>query len=73
MKKLVFLTLLFFVFSCGNSSNNTLDFTTQFEKSGGTKTPTYQDLISYYEKLAAAYSQISLFSFGQTDQEHRYT
>tara|TARA_B110001469_G_scaffold17064_1_gene17253 strand:- start:14554 stop:16299 length:1746 start_codon:yes stop_codon:yes gene_type:complete len=67
MKKLVFLTLLFFVFSCSNSSNNTLDFTTQFEKSGGTKTPTYQDLISYYEKLAAAYSQISLFSFGQTD------
>ena len=67
MKNLAFLTLLLFAFSCDNSSNNTLDFTTQFEQSGGTETPTYQDIISYYEKLAEAYPQISLFSFGQTD------
>tara|TARA_B110000046_G_C13024309_1_gene412991 strand:- start:3902 stop:5554 length:1653 start_codon:yes stop_codon:yes gene_type:complete len=35
--------------------------------SKGTETPTYKEVISYYTKLSDAYSQISLFSFGQTD------
>jgi hypothetical protein len=54
-------------FSCNNSSKSELDFTTQFEKTEGKETPEYKDIISYYEQLAEAYSQISLFSFGQTD------
>ena len=35
--------------------------------SKGTETPAYKEVISYYTKLSDAYSQISLFSFGQTD------
>ncbi|TXD48779.1 M14 family metallopeptidase [Polaribacter sp. IC073] len=67
MKKLLLLPLLLMVFSCDKSSKNTIDFTTQFEKSKGKETPEYKDIISYYQQLAEAYSQISLFSFGQTD------
>lgn len=67
MKNYILLGLLFFAFSCGNPSNNSADFTTKFEKSAGTETPTYPEIIAYYEKLAEAYTQISLFSFGQTD------
>jgi hypothetical protein len=54
-------------FSCNNLSKSELDFTTQFEKTEGNETPEYKDIISYYEQLAEAHSQISLFSFGQTD------
>ena len=37
------------------------------EKSGGTETPEYKDLIAYYQKLADAYSEISIFEMGETD------
>ena len=67
MKKLVLLSLLILSISCGESAKSTVNFTTQFEKTAGTETPEYKDIISYYEKLAEEYSQISLFSFGQTD------
>jgi len=70
--KYFFKTIYFFSFfllmvSCDNSSKEDHDFTTLFEKSKGTETPTYKEVISYYTELAEAYSQISLFSFGQTD------
>lgn len=67
MKNFLYITLLIFVFACNNSSKSNVDFTTKFEKSKGTETPEYKDVISYYEELAEEYSQISLFSFGQTD------
>ena len=67
MKKCFLLCLLMLSFSCNNSSKSALDFTTLFEKTEGKETPEYKDIISYYEQLAEAYSQISLFSFGQTD------
>lgn len=67
MKNIVLIVFLAFIISCNDSTNNKVDFTTTFEKSVGTKTPEYKDVISYYEQLAEAYSQISLFSFGQTD------
>jgi hypothetical protein len=67
MKKNLFLSILIFIFSCDNSSKNKVDFTTKFEITEGKETPEYKDLIEYYEKLAEEYSQISLFSFGQTD------
>ena len=67
MKNIVLIVFLAFIISCNDSTNNKVDFTTTFEKSAGTKTPEYKDVISYYEQLAEAYSQISLFSFGQTD------
>jgi hypothetical protein len=67
MKKNLFLSIIIFIFSCDNSSKNKVDFTTKFEITEGKETPEYKDLIEYYEKLAEEYSQISLFSFGQTD------
>ena len=70
--KYFFKTIFFFSFflltgSCDNSSKENLDFTTLFEKSKGTETPAYKEVISYYTELSEAYPQISLFSFGQTD------
>jgi len=67
MKKYFLLSILILSFSCNNSSKSEFDFTTQFEKTEGKETPEYKDIISYYKQLAEAYSQISLFSFGQTD------
>ncbi|WP_435415775.1 M14 family metallopeptidase [Polaribacter aestuariivivens] len=67
MKKLLLLSILTLAFSCNNSSKSKIDFTTQFEKSAGKETPEYKDVISYYEDLANEYSEISMFSFGQTD------
>ena len=69
MKKrlLLLLSSIFLIFSCNNSSKEKIDFTTLFEKSKGTETPEYKDVISFYTNLAEEYSQVSLFSFGQTD------
>ena len=65
------LTLLFYflllLISCEEASKEKKDFITLFETSKGTETPEYEDIISYYTKLSEEYSQISLFSFGQTD------
>ena len=66
MKKLIFLFLILFI-SCKKSTQKEADFTTLFEKSNGTETPTYNEVISYYKNLSETYDEISLFSFGQTD------
>ncbi|TXD62764.1 hypothetical protein ES044_00035 [Polaribacter sp. IC066] len=69
--QLLKITFLFFLFlgiiSCDELAEEKKDFTTLFETSKGTETPEYKDVISFYTKLAEEYSQISLFSFGQTD------
>ena len=67
MKKIILLSLFILSFSCKKTTESTINFTTQFEKTEGKETPEYKDIISYYEQLAEAYPQISLFSFGQTD------
>jgi hypothetical protein len=67
MKKLLVISLVIFIFSCSDVSKTKVDFTTQFEKTAGKETPEYTGIIDYYKKLAEEYSQISLFSFGQTD------
>lgn len=43
------------------------DFETRFEKSGGTETATYSEVIAYYKQLDDAYESISLQEFGMTD------
>lgn len=45
----------------------TYDFETVFEKSGGTQTQTYPEIIKYYEELADAFPSINLQEFGETD------
>ncbi len=43
------------------------DFETAFEKSGGTETATYEEIINFYAKLAEAYPTIKLYEYGETD------
>ncbi|MEQ6124686.1 M14 family metallopeptidase [Pseudotenacibaculum sp. MALMAid0570] len=66
-KNLLFVLVLFAILGCQNDRNKNKDFTTLFEKSNGTETPEYHDVISYYKDLANTYSEISLFEVGETD------
>jgi hypothetical protein len=67
MKSIQVFFLFLVFFSCDKSSETTQDFTTIFEKSNGTETPVYKDVISYYKNLSEEYASISFFAFGQTD------
>ena len=67
MRKIVVLSFFIIVASCNTRSNKEKDFTTLFEKTKGTETPEYKNVISFYKDLADEYSGVSLFSFGQTD------
>ncbi|MEN8836216.1 MAG: hypothetical protein ABF265_09315, partial [Polaribacter sp.] len=65
--KTLLVSVLIFVVSCNKSSKESADFTTIFEKSKGTETPEYNEVIKYYSALSEYYNEISLFTFGQTD------
>jgi len=69
MKKILSISfVLFFLFSCNKTEKKaTIDFTTQFETSKGTETPTYDEVISYYKKLAETYPTIVMYKMGMTD------
>jgi len=71
MKKLwLVLGILISLSSCDLSKYKLIkdyDFETQFEKSGGTETGTYAEVIDYYQELADAYSSITIQEFGETD------
>lgn len=43
------------------------DWTTPYERYGGTQTATYQEAISYYQRLAAQYNEIKVLEYGSTD------
>jgi hypothetical protein len=66
MKKLGILLLALTCLTCQQKNNNNT-FITQFEKSGGTETPEYIDVISYYKELSNSYPEISFFEMGETD------
>ena len=59
-----FLTAIFICFSLINNAQN---FVTEFEKSNGTKTATYQQTIKFYVDLANNYPEISIQEIGMTD------
>ena len=67
MKKTIIFFILIITFSCTQEKKEKIDFTTLFEKSNGTETPEYKDVISFYQKLATTYNEISLFEIGETD------
>ncbi|MGH1386241.1 M14 family metallopeptidase [Kordia sp.] len=70
MKKILFCCCVSLFFACSSEKKDTkttYDFTTIFEKSGGTQTPTYSEVISYYTALADAYNEIHLETIGNTD------
>ena len=66
MKKIIVL-LIVFVSCKSETSTSHFDFTTRFETSNGTQTPEYDEVISYYEKLASAYPEIHMQAIGETD------
>ncbi|MBQ4820467.1 M14 family metallopeptidase [Aquimarina sp. MMG016] len=70
MQKITFILSSLLIISCNISekkSNKNYDFTTTFEKSKGTETPTYPEVITYYKKLAEAYPEINIQEIGMTD------
>jgi len=69
MNRYIISLILLSFFSCNQTKENepNKDFTTLFETSKGTETPTYQEVISYYKKLADTYPEITLFKYGETD------
>lgn len=67
MKKLLFLIGICAACVTPPPTQETSDLTTLFERSKGTETPTYSEVISYYQKLADHSKKISLFEMGSTD------
>ncbi|AXT63154.1 hypothetical protein D1816_23345 [Aquimarina sp. AD10] len=71
MQKLIpTLSFLLFIFSCSNpekKTTSTIDFTTTFEKSQGTQTPSYTEVIAYYQNLANTFPEINIREIGATD------
>ncbi|WP_425077208.1 M14 family metallopeptidase [Psychroserpens sp. S379A] len=67
MKKIFLLLIL--LTSCTSSKKNeiSINFTTIFERSNGTETATYDDVISFYSNLAETYPEISIKAIGETD------
>jgi len=69
MKYVFYLLSIAVLFSCSKSVDNpdNIDFTTIFEKSNGTQTPTYDEVIQFYQDLDKAYVSIKTYEVGTTD------
>ncbi|WP_046758661.1 M14 family metallopeptidase [Kordia jejudonensis] len=70
MKKLLLLLAFSLFFACSSEqkdSKTNSDFITIFETSNGTETPTYPQVIRFYEDLAETYNEIHLETIGKTD------
>ncbi len=56
------------LFSCNSEKQNQdYDFNTVFETSNGTETPTYPQIIEFYQNLADAFPSVTFYEVGQTD------
>lgn len=67
MKYFILLSVLF-LFSCASEKKDqNFDFTTVFETSNGLETPTYPEVVEFYEQLAEAYTSIAMYTMGKTD------
>ncbi|MEM7086597.1 MAG: M14 family metallopeptidase [Bacteroidota bacterium] len=69
MKPVLLYSILFVFLASCNSENAKIDydFTTTFESSNGTETPTYAAVIEFYQNLADAYPSVALYEIGKTD------
>ena len=67
-KSLLVLSSIFVLFSCGSDPDpSQFDFETTFEKSGGTETATYEEVIQFYENLSEAYNSVAFYEMDATD------
>ena len=67
MKKIILLLLVISVSCSKTSKQNTIDFTTKFEKSNGLETTTYTETIAYFQQLANEFPEIDIQEIGTTD------
>ncbi|NND63357.1 MAG: M14 family metallopeptidase [Flavobacteriaceae bacterium] len=68
--KTLFLALSVFILlvSCKSVEDTSkFDFETQFEKSEGTQTATYDQVIEFYQNLSDAYTTVAMYEMGPTD------
>ena len=75
MKYFLFSLVITLLISCGSSEENpdNIDFTTPFEKSNGTQTATYDEIVTYYKDLDDAYTSIRTYEMGLTDSSEPLT
>ncbi len=57
--------------SCSNKTNVKFNFETKFEQSEGFETATYDEIVTFYEQLAAEYPTISVYDMQKTDSGER--
>ena len=70
MKPLLTALLVLFLFSCSSEKKDVdYDFTSPFEKSQGTESATYAEVIEFYTQLAENYKSIAMYTMGKTDSE----
>ena len=69
MQKFLVLLLSLSILSCGETIDNpdNKEFKTLFETSNGTQTPTYEEVIKFYQELDEAYVSIKTYEVGTTD------
>ncbi|RKR06998.1 zinc carboxypeptidase [Maribacter vaceletii] len=71
MRILLSILSLVLLFSCETTEEEKkAEFSTPFEKSSGQQTATYDEVISFYLKLAKEYSSINVQTIGETDSGH---
>jgi len=63
MSRIILIALSLFIYS----NLSAQELITTYEKSGGSKTATYQEAINFYKKLAKKYPQIHIQEMGSTD------
>ncbi len=68
MKNTIWLFCILLLAACSeNPEDKEKDFQTFFETSNGLETPTYQEVISFYIKLAKEFPEINVRTIGETD------
>ncbi|MFD2099529.1 M14 family metallopeptidase [Flagellimonas iocasae] len=68
MKRLIFFAVLIFLVSCETKTEDQVaSYQTFYEASNGLETPTYQETIAFYIRLARDFPQINIHTIGKTD------
>lgn len=67
MRLLLAFCCLLFINCAEKPKPEDFDLETLFEKSGGKQTPTYNEVIAFYQKLDSAYVSIKTYEMGKTD------
>jgi hypothetical protein len=67
MKSFLTALLVLFLFSCSSEKKDVdYDFTSPFEKSQGTESATYAEVIEFYTQLAENYKSIAMYTMDKT-------